>query len=83
MPPQQMTTGPALIEGVERMNVVVRGSGQGMGVSLRRDPYAMSVEDLGTWPTTAGTKDREVEWQREEDWNMEKESRELMNTWTI
>ena len=44
-PPQQAITGPALMEEVERMNVVVvRGSGQGMGASLRRDPYAIEVD---------------------------------------
>ena len=33
------------MEGVERTNaVVVRGSGQGMGVPLKRDPYAMEVD---------------------------------------
>ena len=47
--PQQVTTGPALMEGVERTNVVVmRGSGQEMGqnagVPLRRDPFAMEVD---------------------------------------
>ena len=47
--PQQVTTGPALMEGVERMNVVVvRGSGQGTGqnggVSPRRDPFTMEVD---------------------------------------
>ena len=37
MPPQQATTGPAPIEGIERTNaVVVRGAGQGMGAPLRR-----------------------------------------------
>jgi len=47
MPPQQATTGPAPMEGVERTNaVVVRGqrAGQGMGAPLRRDPYAMEVD---------------------------------------
>jgi len=35
-PPQQATTGPALMEGVERTNaVVVRGSEQGAGVPPR------------------------------------------------
>jgi len=39
-----MTTGPAPMEGVERTNtVVVRGQGQGIGVS-RRDFYAMEVD---------------------------------------
>ena len=46
---QQVTTGPALMEGVERTNaVVVRGSGAGvgqnMGVPPRWDPYAMEVD---------------------------------------
>ena len=47
MPPQQATTGPALIEGVERTNaVVVRGQGQGQSVRAppRRDPYAIEVD---------------------------------------
>ena len=40
-----MTTGPAPIEGIERTNVVVvRGQGQGMGIPLRWDPYAMEVD---------------------------------------
>jgi len=44
-PPQQVTTGPAPIEGVERTNVVVvRGLEQGAGVPLRQDPYAMEVD---------------------------------------
>jgi len=43
MPPQQMTTGPAPMEGVERTNaVVVRG--QGAEISPRQDPYAMEVD---------------------------------------
>jgi len=43
--PQQATTGPALMEGIERTNaVVVRGSGQGTGVSPRRDSYTMEVD---------------------------------------
>jgi len=45
MPPQQTTTRPALMEGVERMNaVMVRGPGQGMGAPLRRDIYTMEVD---------------------------------------
>ena len=45
MPPQQVTTRPAPIEGVERTNVViVRGLGPGIGVPPRRDPYAMEVD---------------------------------------
>ena len=47
--PQQATTGPAPIEGVERMNVVVvrgvdAGVGQSMGAPPRRDPFAMEVD---------------------------------------
>ena len=47
--PQQVTTGPAPMEGVERTDaVVVRGSGQGtgqnVGVPPRRDPFAMEVD---------------------------------------
>jgi len=39
-----VTTGPALMEGVERINaVMVRGQGQGMGMP-RRDPYVMEVD---------------------------------------
>jgi len=49
MPPQQVTMGPALMEGVERTNaVVVRGTGQGQeqsaGVPPRWDPYTMEVD---------------------------------------
>ena len=41
--PQQTTTGPAPMEGVERTNaVVVRG--QGAGVPPRRDPFAMDID---------------------------------------
>jgi len=33
------------MEGIERTNVVVvRGAGQGVGASPRRDPYAMEVD---------------------------------------
>ena len=40
--PQQATTGPAPMEGIERTNtVVVRG--QGAGISPRRDPFTMEV----------------------------------------
>ena len=43
--PQQATTGPALMEGIERTNaVVVRSGGQGAGVPPRRDPFAMEVD---------------------------------------
>ena len=41
--PQQVTTGPAPMEGVERTNaVVVRG--QGAGVPQRQDPFAMDID---------------------------------------
>ena len=43
--PQQVTMGPAPMEGIERTNaVVVRGSGQGAGIPPRRDPFAMEVD---------------------------------------
>jgi len=43
--PQQATTGPAPMEGVERTNVVVvRGQGQGAGIPPRQDPFAMEVD---------------------------------------
>jgi len=43
--PQQTTTGPAPMEEIERTNtVVVRGTGQGVGVPPRRDPFAMEVD---------------------------------------
>ena len=44
---QQVTTGPAPMEEVERTNaVVVRGSGMGqnVGIPLRQDPYAMEID---------------------------------------
>ena len=43
--PQQATTRPAPMEGIERTNaVVVRGVGQGAGIPPRRDPFAMEVD---------------------------------------
>jgi len=43
--PQQVTTEPAPMEGVERTNaVVVRGQGQSMGVPPRRDLFAMEID---------------------------------------
>ena len=43
--PQQATTGPAPMEGIERTNaVVMRGVGQGIGIPSRRDPFAMEVD---------------------------------------
>jgi len=45
MPPQQATTGPALMEGIERMNaVVIRGSGQDVEVPPGQNPYAMEID---------------------------------------
>ena len=45
MPPQQATTEPALMEGVERTNiVVVREQGQSVRAPLRRDSYTMEVD---------------------------------------
>jgi len=45
--PQQVTTGPAPMEGIERTNaVVVRGSGVGQsgGASPRQDPFVMDID---------------------------------------
>jgi len=43
--PQQATTGPALMEGVERTNVgVMRGQGEGVGIPPRWDPFVMEVD---------------------------------------
>ena len=43
--PQQATTGPALMKGIERTNaVVMRGVEQGTGIPPRRDPFAMEVD---------------------------------------
>ena len=43
--PQQATTRPAPMEGIERTNVVVvRGQGQDTGVPPRQDPFAMEVD---------------------------------------
>jgi len=45
MPPQQATIEPAPMEGVERTNaVIMRGLGQGIGASPRRNPYAIEVD---------------------------------------
>jgi len=47
MPSQQATTGPAPMEEIERMNVVVvRGQEQGQGAEVppRQDPYVMEVD---------------------------------------
>ena len=47
MSSQQVTTGPTLMEGIERTNVVVvRGQGQEQraGVPPRQDPYVMEVD---------------------------------------
>ena len=43
--PQQATTRPALMEGVERTNaVVVREQGQGAEIPPRRNPFAMDID---------------------------------------
>ena len=45
--PQQVTTGPVLMEGVERMNVVVvrrQGAEQSARVPPRRNPFVMEVD---------------------------------------
>ena len=43
--PQQATTGPAPMEGVERTNtVVVRGQGQNAGIPPRRDSFTMEID---------------------------------------
>ena len=41
--PQQATTGPALMEGIERTNAVVM-RGQGVGVPPRWDSFAMDID---------------------------------------
>ena len=44
MPQQQVPTGPALMEGMERMNTTMaRPQQQGAGLS-QRNPYAMDVD---------------------------------------
>jgi len=43
--PQQATTGPAPMEGIEKTNAVaVRGQGQGMEIPSRRDLFAMDID---------------------------------------
>jgi len=42
MPPQQMTTEPTLMEGVERMNVVMLHPQQRKGIA-QRNSYAMKI----------------------------------------
>ena len=57
MSPQQVTTGPALMEGIERTNVVVvRGQEQGqcMGTPPRRDSYAMEIDRRRNYYTCEG-----------------------------
>jgi len=49
-----------------------------------KEGIVMLVEALGTWPVIVEIGDREEEWQRIGDWNMEREeSRKFMNNWTI
>jgi len=43
MPPQQATTGPTPIKGVERMNVVMMYPQQRKEVA-QRNPYAMNID---------------------------------------
>ena len=43
MPSQQVTTGPALMEGVERTNTVVVQRSD-IGASPRSDPYTMEID---------------------------------------
>jgi len=43
----------------------------------------MLVGVSGIWPTIVGIRVREEEWQKEEDWNMGEESREILNFQTI
>ena len=53
--PQQATTGPAPMEGVERTNVVVvRGQGQNVGIPPRRDPFAMEIDRGRNWFACGG-----------------------------
>ena len=45
MSSQQATIGPALMEEVERTNIVImRGLGQGRRTPPRKDPYAMDID---------------------------------------
>ena len=43
MPPQQVTTGPALMEGVERTNTVMTCPQQRVGFA-QRNPYAIDMD---------------------------------------
>jgi len=82
--PQQATMGPALMEGVERMNAVVvrgQGAGQSMGVPPRWDPYTMEVDRgrncyacgvSGIWPAIAEIEEEEDQW-KEEGWSIVEE----------
>jgi len=62
MPSQQVTMGPALMEGVERTNAVVargigQGQGQGMGGPSRQDPYTMEVDRERNYYACGGFRD--------------------------
>jgi len=53
--PQQVTTGPTPMEGVERTNaVVVREQGQGVGIPPRWDPFAMEIDKRRNCYTCGG-----------------------------
>ena len=53
--PQQATMGPAPMEGIKRTNaVIVRGSGTGVGVPPRQDPYAMEIDQKRNCYTCGG-----------------------------
>ena len=93
IPPQQVTTGPALIEGVERTNVVmVRRQEQRVGAAPRRDPYAMKVNRGRNcctcrefrhmaWHCRNQGRGRVADRRRLEYGG--KSSREITNIWTI
>jgi len=53
--PQQATTGPAPMEGIERTNaVVVREQEQDMGIPPRQDPFAMDIDCGRNYYTCGG-----------------------------
>ena len=92
--PQQATTGPVPMEGVERTNaVVVRGQGVGQGAEippgilsqwrLIGEETATLAGDSGTWPATVGIEEEGGRW-RGGGWNiMEEELRRFLIIRTI
>jgi len=84
-----MTTEPAPMEGVKRMNVVVvrgleAGVGQNMGVPPRWDLYAMEIDCRRNCYTCGGFRHMACHCrnrgQRGEGWNTEEEElREILN----